>query len=175
MENSRARSECCLCAMKMLSDNVRAAAVNLVFMLWPRQEHYCMQMKSEMEGKTTWSTTIYNCVCVCVCELTCETSSVASSSRASAFSFMWFVIVDAHVRCLSLLFFCLSVTSRIPLATAKSRLSTAQIVMTNKWQISCAARRHNNNNNSNSNNKLQQLPINYSFNILYLLWLLLLL
>lgn len=68
MENSRARSECCLCAMKMLSDNVRAAAaVNLVFMLWPRQEHYCMQMKSEMEGKTTWSTTIYNCKCVCVC------------------------------------------------------------------------------------------------------------
>lgn len=44
---------------------------------------------------------------MCVCELTCETSSVASSSRASAcFSFMWwFVIVDAHVRCLSLLFF----------------------------------------------------------------------
>lgn len=52
MENSRARSECCLCGMKMLlSDNVRAEAVNLVFMLWPRQEHYCMQMKSEMQEK----------------------------------------------------------------------------------------------------------------------------
>lgn len=82
----------------VLSDNVRAEAVNLVFMLWPRQEHYCMQMKSEMQEKLLAVLRfIIVYMYVCVCELTCETSSVASSSRASAcFSFKWFVIVSTR-------------------------------------------------------------------------------
>lgn len=48
-------------------------AVNLVFMPWPRlryqAEHYCMQMKSEMEGKLR-RVLRFIIVYVCVSKLT---------------------------------------------------------------------------------------------------------
>lgn len=143
MENSRARSECCLCAMKMLlSDNVRAEAVNLVFMLWPRHRTLLYANEKWNAGKTTCSTAIYNCVCVNLPVRLAAWRVAAGRAPASPLCgglSLWTRTFVAWVF-YSSVSVAVCVTSRIPLATAKSRLSTAQIVMTNKWQISCASR-----------------------------------
>lgn len=169
-ENCHGKFTCPQRMLFVLSDNVRAEAVNLVFMLWPRQEHYCMQMKSEMQEKLL-AVLRFIIVCMCVCvNLPVRLAAWRVAAGRAPASPLCGLSLCRRARSLP--------KSFIPLSLSMWRhvsLWQLQRVVYQRrkllWQINGKFHAPH----AVSNNKLQQLPINYSFNILYLPLLLLLL